>query len=227
MKNSDYFKNLPTNSWQNFFNNELEKEYFKKITKSLKEEESSLIYPKNEDIFNAFIYTDLTKIKCVILGQDPYHNENEAHGLAFSVKDNIKIPRSLHNIFIELQSDLGISKPTSGNLIKWATEGVLLLNTYLTVHKNKPLSHSKIGWEIFTDSVLKLINKQDKPICFILWGKNAQTKASLITNNIHKIIIGAHPSPLSARRGFFGNKYFSRANNFLKENNINEIDWKL
>ena len=166
-------------------------------------------------------------MKVVIVGQDPYHGEGEAHGLSFSVQDGIKIPPSLQNIFKELNEDLEIDISSSGNLTEWAKQGVLLLNAVLTVEKDKPLSHQNLGWQKLTDYIIKLLNKKKEPVVFILWGKYAQEKESLITNKKHLVIKSAHPSPFSANRGFFGSKPFSKTNEYLKNNGLDEIDWKL
>ena len=184
-------------------------------------------FPKHDHIFNALKLTPYSNVKVVILGQDPYHGEGEAHGLSFSVLDNIKKPPSLKNIFKELKDDLGIDEPESGNLTKWAQEGVLLQNSVLTVEKDKAASHSNLGWELFTDHIIKLLNQKEEPIVFILWGNFARSKKVFITNPKHLVIESAHPSPFSANHGFFGSKPFSRTNDFLKKNNIKEINWKI
>lgn len=185
------------------------------------------IYPPKEDIFAALKNTSFKDVKVVIVGQDPYHGEGEAMGLSFSVHDGIKLPPSLKNIYKELEDDLGIKPVSSGDLTKWTKQGVLLLNATLTVIKDTPNSHFKIGWDRFTDYVIKKINTKDEPVVFILWGNFAKTKKSFITNPKHLIIESAHPSPFSARNGFFGSKPFSKTNEFLKKNNIKEIDWDL
>jgi uracil-DNA glycosylase len=192
-----------------------------------KEYEEKTIYPPRQDIFNAFRYTPLSDIKVVILGQDPYHEPNQAHGLAFSTPAGNPIPRSLSNIFKEIQDEYGYDIPKDGCLEKWAKQGVFLLNTVLTVEKANANSHSKCGWQIFTDNVIKQLNKLDQPIVFMLWGKQAEKKRQLLTNPNHLILITSHPSPFSARRGFFGCDHFRLANQFLKENGITEIDWEL
>lgn len=184
-------------------------------------------FPEYNDIFNALKLTPYSKVKVVILGQDPYHGTGEAHGLSFSVKDNIKKPPSLKNIFKELHDDLGYPEPTSGNLEKWAKEGVLLLNSVLTVEKDKAASHKDLGWEILTDHIIKLLNMKETPIVFILWGNFAKKKKVYITNKKHLIIESPHPSPFSAYTGFFGSKPFSKTNNFLIKNNIEPIDFNL
>ena len=191
------------------------------------EYKTKIIYPEFKDIFNALKFTPYSKVKVVIVGQDPYHGYKEAHGLSFSVLDGVKKPPSLQNIFKELEDDLNVSTPVSGNLTKWAKEGVLLLNSSLTVIKDTPNSHQNIGWNLFTDYVIKLVNQKDTPVVFILWGKNAQEKESLITNKRHLIIKSSHPSPFSARYGFFGSRPFSKTNNFLIINKIDPINWNL
>jgi uracil-DNA glycosylase len=216
---------LITKKWDKVLKEEIEKEYFSNIISQLKTEyQNNIIYPSKEEIFNAFQLTDYDDIKVVILGQDPYHGEGEAEGLAFSVKSNIKRPPSLRNIFKEIKNDLNIDREEN-SLKDWASQGVLLLNTILTVQKDTPLSHKKLGWELFTDQVIKKINDKEEPVVFILWGNYAKTKRELITNEIHYIIEGAHPSPFSANRGFFGTKPFSRTNEFLEKNNIEGIRW--
>ncbi len=216
------------NDWDKILGNEYEKPYFNNLKKFIIEEyKNKTIYPKMSEIFNAFIHTSYDNTKVVILGQDPYHGENEAEGLSFSVKVGIAKPPSLINIFSELQNDLGIKPPNHGSLESWADQGVLLLNSTLTVVKDTPKSHSNKGWEIFTDEVIKAINKKETPVVFILWGSDARSKKSLITNKKHLIIESAHPSPLSAYRGFFGSKPFSKTNDFLIKNNIKPIDWKI
>lgn len=214
--------------WNNILDNESNKPYFVILNEFLKTERNNYnIFPKESDTFNAFKYTKYDDVKCVIIGQDPYHNINQAHGLAFSVNDGVKIPPSLKNIFKELQNDLNYPIPSSGNLTSWAREGVLLLNSVLTVRENTPNSHKNKGWEIFTNNIITHLNNSNKPIVFILWGNDAKRKTKLITNNIHLIITGVHPSPLSAFNGFFEKKYFSRCNDFLVSNNIKPINWKL
>ena len=216
------------NEWDNLLKDEYEKDYFKKLNKFIIDEyKTKTIYPKMSEIFNAFTKTSYDNVKVVILGQDPYHGENEAEGLSFSVKVGIQKPPSLINIFSELKNDLGLDPPNHGSLVSWAEQGVLLLNSTLTVVKDMPKSHSGKGWEIFTDEVIKLINKKDTPVVFILWGSDARNKKYLITNKKHLIIESAHPSPLSAYRGFFGSKPFSKTNDFLIKNNIKPIDWKI
>ena len=216
------------NSWDIILKEEYEKDYFKNLKDFvINEYKHKTVYPKMSEIFNAFTKTTYDNVKVVILGQDPYHGENEAEGLAFSVKVGIAKPPSLINIFSELKNDLGIDPPNHGSLVSWANEGVLLLNSTLTVIKDTPRSHFNHGWEIFTDNVIKLINEKDTPVVFILWGSDARSKKPLITNKKHLIIESAHPSPLSAYRGFFGSKPFSKTNEFLKKNNIKPINWKI
>ena len=193
----------------------------------LKMYDNETIYPPKDLIFNALKLTPYKDVKVVIVGQDPYHGEGEAHGLSFSVQKGIKIPPSLQNIYKELQSDLGIEKAVYGDLTKWAKEGVLLLNASLTVLKDKPNSHANIGWQPLTDYIIKKLNAKEEPIVFILWGKFAQSKKAFITNPKHLVIESSHPSPYSANYGFFGSKPFSRTNEFLKKNKIQPIDWKL
>lgn len=211
--------------WDIVLKDEMQKEYFKKLGIFVKNEyKNKTIFPPYENIFDALRFTDYDNVKVVILGQDPYHGLGEAHGLSFSVHNGVKMPPSLLNIFKELKSDLGISR-TSTDLTDWAKEGVLLLNSIMTVEADKPLSHKNKGWEIFTDNIIRYLNDRDKPIVFILWGNFARSKKVLITNPIHKIIESAHPSPLSASRGFFETKPFSKCNKYLKEFGVKEINW--
>lgn len=220
-------KTLIKNSWKNILKDEFEKDYFKKLEAFIDEQyATSTIYPPKEDIFNALNFTDYENVKVVILGQDPYHGPNQAHGLSFSVKDGVKLPPSLRNIYKEMSSDLNCSIPNTGYLKSWADQGVLLLNTVLTVRAGEANSHKKKGWEIFTDEIIKILNNKEKSIVFILWGNNAISKKQLITNPKHYIIESVHPSPLSASRGFFGSKPFSKCNNYLKESNQTPIDWE-
>ena len=221
-------KEILRNNWKYVLNEEFEKEYYKNLRKFLVEEyRTKTIYPDMYDIFNALHYTDYDDVKVVILGQDPYHGPNQAHGLSFSVKPGIKAPPSLMNIYKELHTDIGCYIPNNGYLKKWADQGVLLLNTVLTVRQGEANSHKNKGWEQFTDAVINAINKREKPVVFILWGNNAISKKKLITNPIHKIIQSVHPSPLSANRGFFGSKPFSQANDFLKSIDQEPIDWQI
>ena len=212
-------------NWDIVLKDELNKDYFKKLGIFVKNEyKSKICYPQYKDIFNALRYTDYNEVKVVILGQDPYHGENEAHGLSFSVRDDVKRPPSLNNIFKELENDLGIKK-TNNDLTNWAKQGVLLLNSIMSVVKDTPLSHKEKGWEIFTDNIIKLLNEREQPIVFILWGGYARSKKKLITNKNHYIVESVHPSPLSAYNGFFGSNPFSKTNNFLVSKNITPIDW--
>jgi len=217
------------NQWDEILKEEFESEYFKKLSDFLDEEyKNKIIYPEKDNIFNALKLTPPDKVKVVILGQDPYINPGEAHGLAFSVRENIKIPPSLKNIFKELKSDIGMNIPKNGCLISWALQGVLLLNTVLTVEAGKSNSNAKKGWEKFTDYIIKYLSEQKTPIVFILWGKNAQSKEQFIKNsNKHLILKAPHPSPLSASTGFFGCGHFSQTNKFLSDNNLEIIDWNL
>lgn len=214
--------------WDEVIGDEFEKEYYLKLREFLKTEYSSQkIYPDMYDIFNALKLTPYNEVKAVILGQDPYHEPNQAHGLSFSVRDGTELPPSLKNIYKELETDVGIKPATSGDLTPWAKQGVLLLNAVLTVRQGRANSHKGMGWELFTDEVIKKLNERDTPIAFILWGANARSKKALITNPIHGIFESAHPSPLSAYGGFFGSKVFSRVNKFLIENEIPPIDWRV
>lgn len=214
------------NSWDEILEGEFDKEYYLKLRQFLIDEyKSRVIYPDMYDIFNALKFTPYEKVKAVILGQDPYHQPGQAHGLCFSVQKGVPQPPSLVNIFKELADDLGITPPDHGNLESWANNGVLLLNTALTVRKNQANSHRGKGWEIFTDRVIELLNERQQPMVFILWGNNAKAKEKLITNSNHCIIKGAHPSPLSAHYGFWGGKYFSRTNAFLASTGQEPIDW--
>ena len=217
-----------TNDWLDAINGEFKKDYYRDLYLFIKKEYSTqVVYPAAEDIFNAFHLTPLSKVKVVIIGQDPYHNANQAHGLCFSVKPEVEIPPSLVNIYKELQSDLGCYIPNNGYLVKWAEQGVLLLNTVLTVRAHQAASHQGKGWEMFTDAIIKAVNEQDRPIVFILWGKPAQMKKKMLTNPKHLILEAPHPSPLSAYRGFFGSKPFSKTNDFLIAHGIEPIDWQI
>ncbi len=217
------------NDWKEALNAEFEKPYYKMMMQRLQEEYATRqIFPPEDEVFNAFNYTPLHEVKVVIIGQDPYHNEHEAEGLCFSVKKGVAIPPSLRNIYKELEDDLGSTIPTHGSLVKWAKQGVLLLNTVLTVDgEKKAASHKGIGWEEFTDAAIKAVNDLDKPVVFILWGKPAQLKRRMLTNEKHLILEAPHPSPLSSYRGFFGSKPFSKTNTFLKSQNELEIDWQI
>ena len=214
--------------WLELLQDEFEKDYYKKLREFLLNEyKSNTIYPDKYDIFNALNYTDYKDVKVVILGQDPYHGPNQAHGFSFSVKPGIPAPPSLVNIYKELKDDLGCYIPNNGYLKKWADQGVLLLNTSLTVRANEANSHRNKGWEIFTDKIISLLNERNSPVVFILWGNNAISKEKLITNHSHYIIKSVHPSPLSASRGFFGSKPFSKTNNFLQSIGQQPIDWQI
>lgn len=216
------------NSWDKVLKEMFDsKEYQMFFQKIEKEYQNKIIYPKKENIYNALKLTPYENVKVVIVGQDPYHGENEAHGLSFSVQKGIKLPPSLKNIYKELLNDLNIVEPNCGDLTSWAKEGVLLINSVLTVEKDKPASHAKIGWNKYTDYIIQKINEKEKPVVFILWGNFAKTKKELITNPKHLVITSAHPSPFSARNGFFGSKPFSKTNEYLKENNIKPINWQL
>ena len=213
------------NDWDNVLKDEYNKEYFKDLMSFVDDEyNNKTVYPKYSNIFNALKHTGYNDVLVVILGQDPYHGEGEAHGLSFSVLEGVKMPPSLRNIFKELKSDLDIDR-TKTDLTDWADQGVLLLNSILTVLKDTPLSHKNKGWEVFTDKIIEKLGEREKPMVFILWGSYARSKKELIKNRKHLIIESAHPSPLSARRGFFGSKPFSRTNEFLKENGYKEIKW--
>ena len=212
-------------NWDIVLKEEFEKDYFKNLGIFVKNEyKSKIIYPEYKNIFNALRYTDYDQVKVVILGQDPYHGEHEAHGLSFSVREGVKMPPSLLNIFKELYSDLGI-KRTKTDLTDWANEGVLLLNSIMTVVKDTPLSHKGKGWETFTDTVIEKLGEREEPMVFILWGSYARSKKELIKNKKHLILESVHPSPLSASRGFFGSKPFSKTNEFLLKNNNEQIRW--
>ena len=216
------------NYWDTVLDSEYHKDYFANIVKFVnKVYKEKTIFPPKARILSALDITDYNDVKVVILGQDPYHGIGEANGLAFSVNDGIKIPPSLKNIYKELHDDLGIEIPNTGNLESWAKEGVLLLNSVLTVEKDKPASHKNIGWETFTDSIIKKLNERDKPIVFILWGNFAKSKKELITNPKHLVLASSHPSPFSVNYGFFGSKPFSKTNEFLRKNGIKEIDWTI
>ncbi len=217
------------NDWLEAIGPEFKKPYYAKLYKFVKNEYmTQVIYPPADEIFNAFHFTPLHKVKVVILGQDPYHNVNQAHGLSFSVKPQVKdLPPSLVNIFQELHDDLGCYIPNNGYLKKWADQGVLLLNTVLTVRAHQANSHQGMGWEMFTDAVIQAVNVQDRPIVFILWGRPAQQKAAMLTNPKHLILKSSHPSPLSAFRGFFGSRPFSQTNVFLESHGETPIDWQI
>ena len=216
------------NDWLSRIGDEFKKPYYLELSEFIETEYiHNIIYPSSEDIFNAFHYTPLSKVKVVILGQDPYHNEGQAHGLCFSVKPDVAIPPSLINIYKELKDDLGCYIPNNGYIKKWADQGVLLLNTVLTVRAHQANSHQGKGWEKFTDAVIEAVNREDRPIVFILWGRPAQMKKRMLNNPKHLILEAPHPSPLSSYRGFFGSKPFSTTNTYLKSNGINTIDWQI
>ncbi|RTE11118.1 uracil-DNA glycosylase [Paenibacillus whitsoniae] len=216
------------NDWANELEPEFAKPYYLQLRKFLADEyRTRTIYPDKYDIFNALHYTPLAETKVVILGQDPYHGPGQAHGLSFSVKEGVATPPSLQNMFEELRNDLGCYIPDNGHLLKWAQQGVLLLNTVLTVRAHQANSHRERGWEAFTDRVIEIINSKNEPVVFLLWGSHAQKKAQLITNRRHLLIKSPHPSPLSAHRGFFGSRPFSRANQFLRSIGLPEIDWQI
>ena len=216
------------NDWKNYLSSEFEKDYYKNLRKFLVNEyNSTVIYPNMYDIFNALHFTSYADTKVVILGQDPYHGPKQAHGLSFSVNPGVKTPPSLVNLYKELHSDLGCYIPNNGYLKKWADQGVLLLNTVLTVRAGEANSHKNKGWEEFTTKVIKVLNEKETPVVFILWGNNAISKESLITNPKHLIIKSVHPSPLSASRGFFGSRPFSKTNEFLISTNQKPIDWQI
>lgn len=215
-------------SWEKLIARESEKEYFQKLKQFLRQEYATkTIFPAKKDMMACFEYTDLEDVKVVIIGQDPYHGPNQAHGLSFSVKKGVALPKSLQNIYKELASDVKMIPPLHGDLTKWAKEGVLLLNTTLTVVAKQPLSHVKKGWETFTKEVILTLNAHPQPKVFMLWGKHAQSLESYISNPVHLILKTVHPSPLSAYRGFLGCKHFSKANLFLQDNQRQPIDWQL
>ncbi|WP_440602817.1 uracil-DNA glycosylase [Bacillus sp. GB_SG_008] len=216
------------NDWAPLLAPEFEKPYYQQLQLFLKEEyHTHVVYPKQEDIFNALHYTSYQDTKVLILGQDPYHGPDQAHGLSFSVQPGVRTPPSLQNMYKELLDDLGYPIPNNGYLVKWAEQGVLLLNTVLTVRQGEANSHKGKGWEVFTDRIIELLNEREKPVIFVLWGRPAQAKKKLITNPNHHIIESVHPSPLSARRGFFGSKPFSKINNLLVKQGEQEIDWQI
>ena len=218
-----------TNDWLASISDEFKKPYYQELYKFVLEEYNTrVVYPPADDIFNALHLTPLSQVKVVILGQDPYHNEHQAHGLSFSVLPEQKeLPPSLQNIYKELQDDLGCYIPNNGYLEKWAKQGVLLLNTVLTVRAHQPASHQGKGWEHFTDAIIEAVNAQDRPIVYMLWGRPAQSKIPMLTNPKHLILKAPHPSPLSAYRGFFGCRHFSQANAFLEKNGVSPIDWQI
>lgn len=215
-------------SWEKALKGEFSKDYYKKLFVKIQEEyQTRTIYPPADDIFNAFHFTPLEEVKVVILGQDPYHEPGQAHGLCFSVKPQVPIPPSLVNIYKELEDDLGCYIPNNGYLEKWARQGVLMLNTVLTVRAHQANSHKDLGWEQFTDAAIRVLAEQDRPMVFVLWGKPAQRKKEMIHNPKHLILESPHPSPLSAYRGFFGSRPFSRINAYLEQNGLEPIDWQI
>ena len=216
------------NDWLLPLSGEFKKPYYRKLYNTVKHAyETGVVYPPANDIFNAFEFTPLSNVKAVILGQDPYHGPGQAHGLCFSVQPSVEIPPSLVNIYQELHDDLGCRIPNNGYLKKWADQGVLLLNTVLTVQAHRAGSHRGIGWEAFTDAAIRVLNDIDRPMVFILWGRPAQMKKPMLTNPNHLILEAPHPSPLSAYRGFFGSRPFSQTNRFLEEHGIAPIDWQI
>lgn len=217
-----------TGGWKEALSGEFKKPYYRELYGFVKNEyDTQVVYPPSGDIFNALHYTPLENVKAVILGQDPYHEPGQAHGLAFSVKPGVAIPPSLKNIYKELNAELGCRIPNSGYLKKWADEGVLLLNSVLTVRAGQAASHQKKGWETFTDAVIGAVNKKDSPVVFMLWGRYAKDKAAFLDNKNHLVLSAAHPSPLSAHNGFFGCGHFRKCNEFLEENGEKPIDWQI
>ncbi len=217
-----------TGEWEKALAPEFRKPYYRRLFETVGAEyRTHRVYPPADDIFNAFHFTPLEQVKVVILGQDPYHEEGQAHGLSFSVKPGVDIPPSLVNIYQELHDDLGCSVPNNGYLEKWARQGVMMLNTVLTVRAHQANSHKNIGWEEFTDAAIRILAEQDRPLVFILWGKPAQKKKAMIHNPKHLVLESPHPSPLSAYRGFFGSRPFSRTNAYLRENGLEPIDWQI
>ena len=216
------------NSWDALLAEEFSKEYYQELRKKLAQEyKTYTVYPAKENIFNALKYTSYEDVKVLLLGQDPYHGPNQAHGLCFSVQKGVDKPPSLKNMFKELESDLGIKQPAHGCLTDWAKRGVLMLNTVLTVREAEPNSHKKLGWTVFTDRIIQLLNERPEPVIFVLWGRNALEKLPLITNNHHYVLSAAHPSPLSASRGFFGCRHYSKINEILKSMGKTPIDWQI
>lgn len=214
--------------WLEALKPEFRKPYYARLYRTISEEyRKTKVFPPSDDIFNAFHLTPLSSVKVVIIGQDPYHNDGQAHGLCFSVREGVEIPPSLVNIYQELHDDCGCYIPNNGYLVKWAEQGVLMLNTVLTVRAHAPMSHRGIGWEEFTDAAIHVLNRQDRPIVFLLWGRPAQSKHAMLDNPNHLVLEAAHPSPLSARRGFFGCRHFSRTNEFLTEHGAAPIDWQI
>lgn len=228
VKGESYMLNLPNNKWGQLLFEETQKDYYKKLDSFLENEYAeTTIFPSKNDIFNSLVYTDADEVKVVILGQDPYHEINQAHGLSFSVMPNVTVPPSLVNIYKELKDDLNCYIPNNGYLVKWAKQGVLLLNTVLTTRNHIANAHKGKGWEKFTDRIIAEINKLDKPVVFMLWGKSAQDKCKYLNNPKHLVLKSVHPSPLSVYRGFFGCKHFSQANEFLINNGSSAIDWQI
>jgi len=219
-------KQLLPDDWKQQLNNEFEQDYWKKLESFLTEEMANeTVFPPKDDMFSAFSATPYEKVKVFIVGQDPYHDHNQAHGLCFSVRTGIKLPPSLRNIYKELETDMGIPFSTDGCLTAWAEQGILMLNTSLSVRAHEAASHSKKGWETFTDAVISKVNEKNEPVIFVLWGNHAAAKEKLIDASKHHIIMSAHPSPLSARRGFFGSRPFSKINSLLEQNGMQAIDW--
>ncbi len=217
-----------TGEWLEALSGEFHKDYYRKLYRFVNEEyRTRRVFPPAGDIFNAFHYTPLSEVRVVILGQDPYHNDGQAHGLCFSVQPQVEIPPSLVNIYKELETDLGCRVPSHGCLTKWAKQGVLLLNTVLTVRAHQAFSHQGQGWEQFTDEVIRVLNRQNRPIVFLLWGSPAQKKAAMLNNPNHLVLKAPHPSPLSAYRGFFGCKHFSQTNQFLQAHGLEPVDWQI
>ncbi|HIX67066.1 MAG TPA: uracil-DNA glycosylase [Candidatus Anaerostipes excrementavium] len=217
-----------TNDWADYLKDEFRKPYYRKLYQTImREYQTKQIFPPADDIFNAFHFTPVKDVKVVILGQDPYHGDGQAHGLSFSVKPGIEPPPSLVNIYKELNEDLGCYIPNNGYLTKWAEQGVMMLNTVLTVQAHRANSHRDIGWEEFTDAAIRILDQQDRPIVFMLWGRPAQNKKALLHNPNHLILEAPHPSPLSAYRGFFGCRHFSKANEFLENHGVEPIDWQI
>ena len=216
------------NSWDILLKDEFTKPYYLNLRKFLVEEyKTKTIYPHMNNIFNALKYTDYKDVKVVILGQDPYHQPNQAHGLCFSVQKGVKAPPSLQNMYKEIHAEYGYPIPEHGELTYWAQQGVLMMNAVLTVRESQPNSHKGMGWEIFTDNVISLLNQRPEPMVFLLWGANARAKTKIITNPNHLVLESAHPSPLSAYNGFFGNGHFKKANEFLRSRGMTEIDWRI
>lgn len=214
--------------WEAALSPEFAKPYYKTLYEFVRGEyRSHEVYPPSADIFNAFHYTPLHSVKCVILGQDPYHEPMQAQGLCFSVRPGVAIPASLQNIYKELHEDIGVEIPTTGSLVPWTRQGVLLLNTILTVRAHAAMSHAGHGWETFTDAAIAALEQEDRPIVYLLWGRPAAAKAGLVTNPLHKVFMSAHPSPLSAYKGFFGSRPFSAANAFLAKQGVEPIDWRI